>query len=116
MTQSLSGNWPPRVTAGDGFTDRLARIERRQRIEASRWADTPEIRNHVVKLSTHGPRVLLEFLAEVGLRNRCAADIGKRLSAYSSLTPEVLEAFGGDRLVPRRPLLVPLTEFTEGAE
>jgi hypothetical protein len=60
-----------------------------------------------VRLSRNGPRVLLEFLAEVGFENDCAADIGNRLAAYSSLTPDVLQVTGGDRLVPWQPLLVP---------
>ncbi len=52
----------------------------------------------VIRLHQQGPRVLGEYLAELGV------DIGtiidRKLDTYAELEPEVLEAAGGDTFSP----------------
>jgi hypothetical protein len=66
-----------------------------------------QMERHACHVSTLGPRVLLELLTEIGVRNHCLHDVAERLSDYARLTPDMVRVTGADRMVPRRLLSVP---------
>lgn len=56
------------------------------------------------RLHALGPRVLAEFLAELGADTFRMTDIERRLERYAGLDPDAVRAAGGDRF-PARPSL-----------
>ena len=69
------------------------------RIAAEVVADL-RFRRQVIRLHRQGPRVLGEYLAELGVERDIGTIIDQKLDAYAELGPEALEAAGGDRFWP----------------
>ncbi len=53
-------------------------------------------RRKVIRLHRQGPRVLGEYLAELGGERGIRTAIDRKLDTYAELEPQVLEAAGGD--------------------
>jgi hypothetical protein len=68
--------------------------------------DSPEYRHNVGRLHALGPRVLAEFLAELGADSYRMTDIERRLERYARLDPGIVRGLGGNRFPPRPSLRV----------
>ena len=53
-------------------------------------------RRKVIRLHRQGPRVLGEYLAELGVERDIGTIIDQKLDTYIEIEPEALEAAGGD--------------------
>ncbi len=58
-------------------------------------------RTGVEHLHALGPRALHGFLADIERRIGGGADIDRLLEEYGLITPQMLQAVGGDRFAPR---------------
>jgi hypothetical protein len=63
-------------------------------------------RRQVDRLHRLGPRVLYEFLAELGSDRLIRTELELRVERYAALDPEILRATGGDSLPPGATALV----------
>ncbi len=55
-----------------------------------------QFRRKVQRLHRQGPRVLGEYLAELGVERDIGTIIDRKLDTYAEIEPETLEAAGGD--------------------
>jgi hypothetical protein len=66
----------------------------------------PNYRRNVTRLHAMGPRVLGEFLAELGAGSYRMTDIESALERYSRLDPDIVRGLGGNRFPPRPSLRI----------
>jgi hypothetical protein len=59
------------------------------------------LRRDVERLHRNGPRVLFEFLLEIGRERLLRVDLERRVGRYAELDPGAIEALGGDQFPPR---------------
>jgi hypothetical protein len=59
------------------------------------------LRRDVEHLHRLGPRVLLEFLLELGRERLLRVDVEERVGRYAALDPGAVEALGADQFPPR---------------